>query len=73
MLFAPRQDGVTEPRAEGAMDALELGFRDEYGRWFSSARDAHGPPALLWLAVPLDSTGATDFKALLQAKLARVG
>lgn len=28
------------------MDALELGFRDEYGRWFASARDAHGPSAL---------------------------
>ena len=34
---------------------------------------AHGTPALLWLDVPLDSTGATDFKALLKAKLARVG
>ena len=34
---------------------------------------AHGTPALLWLDVPLDGTGATDFKALLKAKLARVG
>ena len=32
---------------------------------------AHGTPALLWLDVPLDSTGATDFKALLKAKLDR--
>ena len=32
---------------------------------------AHGSPALLWLDVPLDGTGATDFKALLKAKLAR--
>lgn len=31
---------------------------------------AHGTPALLWLDVPLDSTGAADFKALLKAKLA---
>jgi hypothetical protein len=31
---------------------------------------AHGTPALLWLDVPLDGTGATDFKALLKAKLA---
>jgi hypothetical protein len=35
---------------------------------------AHGTPALLWLDVPLDGAGATDFKALLKAKLgARVG
>jgi hypothetical protein len=33
---------------------------------------AHGTPALLWLDVPLDGTGATDFKSLLKAKLARV-
>ena len=32
---------------------------------------AHGTPALLWLDVPLDGTGATDFKSLLKAKLAR--
>jgi hypothetical protein len=30
---------------------------------------AHGTPALLWLDVALDGTGATDFKALLKAKL----
>ena len=30
---------------------------------------AHGTPALLWLDVPLDGTGANDFKALLKAKL----
>jgi hypothetical protein len=34
---------------------------------------AHGTPALLWMDVPLDGTGAVDFKALLKAKLARVG
>jgi hypothetical protein len=34
---------------------------------------AHGTPQLLWLDVPLDGTGANDFKALLKAKLARVG
>ncbi|MES1207739.1 MAG: DUF3788 family protein [Pseudomonadota bacterium] len=31
---------------------------------------AHGSPALLWVDVPLDGTGAADFKALLKAKLA---
>ena len=34
-------------------------------------RIAHGTPALLWVDVPLDGTGATDFKALLKAKLVR--
>jgi hypothetical protein len=34
-------------------------------------KGAHGTPALLWLDVPLDGLGATDFKALLKAKLAR--
>jgi hypothetical protein len=34
---------------------------------------AHGTPALLWIDVPLDGTGANDFKVLLKAKLARVG
>jgi hypothetical protein len=33
---------------------------------------AHGTPALLWFDVPLDGTGAGDFKTLLKAKLARV-
>jgi hypothetical protein len=32
---------------------------------------AHGTPALLWLDVPLDGSGANDFKSLLKAKLAR--
>ena len=33
-------------------------------------RVAHGTPALLWLDVPLEATGAADFKPLLKAKLA---
>jgi hypothetical protein len=33
---------------------------------------AHGTPALLWLDVPLDGTGAVDFKTVLKTKLARV-
>jgi hypothetical protein len=32
-------------------------------------RAAHGSPSMLWLDVPLDSSGAADFKALLRAKL----
>jgi hypothetical protein len=34
-------------------------------------RVAHGTPALLWLDIPLDGTGAVDFRKLLKAKLAR--
>ena len=30
---------------------------------------AHGTPALLWIDLPVDGTGAADFKALLKAKL----
>jgi hypothetical protein len=30
---------------------------------------AHGSPALLWLDVPFDGTGAKDFQALLKGKL----
>ena len=32
-------------------------------------RLAHGSPALLWLDVALEGTGAADFRALLKAKL----
>jgi hypothetical protein len=46
MFCAPSHYGVAEPRAGAAVDALELGFRDEYGRWFAPASDANGPPAL---------------------------
>ena len=34
-------------------------------------RMAHGTPALLWLDIPLDGTGAGDFRRLLKAKLSR--
>ena len=46
MFCAPSQDGVAEPRAGAAVDALELGLRDEYGCWFAPASDANGSPAL---------------------------
>jgi hypothetical protein len=32
-------------------------------------RAAHGSPALLWLDVALDGSGASDFKVLLKAKI----
>lgn len=33
-------------------------------------RAAHGSPALLWLDVALDASGAADFRAILKAKFA---
>jgi hypothetical protein len=49
-------------QAKVAWDALtDVGKR--------ARKIGHGTPALLWLDVPLDGTGATDFKALLKAKL----
>jgi len=50
----------------------QLGWNDlsDVGR--RARKQAHGTPALLWLDVPLDGTGAGDFKTLLKAKLARV-
>jgi len=57
-------DGAAQ--AQVAWDGLsDIGRR--------ARKQAHGTPALLWLDVPLDGTGANDFKALLKAKLTRVG
>ena len=33
-------------------------------------KSAHGSPALLWLDLPLEGSGAADFKAIIKAKLA---
>ena len=33
-------------------------------------KQAHGSPALLWLDVPLEGTGAADFRTIVRAKLA---
>jgi hypothetical protein len=33
-------------------------------------KQAHGSPALLWLDIPLEDTGANDLRAILRAKLA---
>jgi hypothetical protein len=32
-------------------------------------QQAHGSPTLLWLDLPLEEDGATDFRAILRAKL----
>ncbi len=55
-----------------ALDATALAVVD-----FASLSDvgqharkmAHGSPSLLWLDLPLDGPGASDFKMLLKAKL----
>ena len=36
----------------------------------AARKHAHGSPSLLWLDVPLASTGAADFKAIVRVKLA---
>jgi hypothetical protein len=54
-----------EPRANEAVRWEQLSDVAQKAR-----RAAHGSPSLLWLDVPLDNSGAADFKALLKAKLA---
>src|SRR5262245_42540024 len=55
----------------GAQTKIAWDGLSDVGR--RARKQAHGTPTLLWLDVPLDGTGATDFKVLLKAKLARVG
>jgi hypothetical protein len=67
MILRGRLTGIValdaDAQAKVAWDALsDVGKR--------ARKLAHGTPALLWLDVPLDGTGAADFKALLKAKLA---
>lgn len=55
-----------------ALDAAALAEVDfaalsEVGQ--QARKMAHGTPALLWLDLPLDGPGASDFKALLKAKV----
>ncbi len=55
-----------------ALDAAaqaRVGWRELSDIAKRALKVAHGTPALLWLDVPLDGTGAGDFKALLKAKL----
>jgi hypothetical protein len=52
---------------QAAVAAVEWGGLSPVGRRARQA--AHGSPALLWLDLPLEATGAADFKALLKAKL----
>jgi hypothetical protein len=50
--------------ANGAIDWTALSTVAQRAR-----RAAHGSPALLWLDLPLDATGANDLKVILKAKL----
>ncbi len=52
--------------AQGSVDWKDLSDVARRAR-----KVAHGTPALLWLDIPLDGTGAADFRKLLKAKLAR--
>lgn len=50
-----------------ALAAIDFGALSEVGQ--RARKIAHGSPSLLWLDVPLDGPGASDFKVLLKAKL----
>jgi hypothetical protein len=52
---------------QSAVSVVDWGGLSPIGRRARQA--AHGSPALLWLDLPLEGTGAADFKALLKAKL----
>jgi hypothetical protein len=52
-----------DPKASGAVDWKALSAVGQKAK-----RAAHGSPSLLWVDVPLDATGASDFKAILKAK-----
>ncbi len=54
-----------DPAAYGAVDWEALSPVGQRAR-----KLAHGSPALLWVDVPLDGSGAADFKAIVRAKLA---
>jgi hypothetical protein len=67
MLLRGRLTGIVALDA-AAQSKVAWGTLTDVGK--NARKLAHGTPALLWLDVPLDGTGATDFKALLKAKLA---
>jgi hypothetical protein len=66
MILKGRLYGIVALDAE-AQAKVAWGTLTDVGK--HARKVAHGTPALLWLDVPLDGTGATDFKALLKAKL----
>jgi len=66
MILKGRLYGIVALDAD-AQAKVAWGELTEVGK--RARKMAHGTPALLWLDVPLDGPGATDFKALLKAKL----
>lgn len=50
-----------------ASEAVDWKALSEVGQ--KARRAAHGSPALLWVDMPLDGSGAADFKTLLKAKI----
>jgi hypothetical protein len=57
-----------DPAANGAIDWKGLSSVAQKAK-----KAAHGSPSLLWLDVPLDTTGAADFKMILKAKVGALG
>ena len=66
MIHDERLLGVValDPAAAAAVDWAELSPVGQKAR-----KLAHGSPILIWLDLPLDGSGAADFKHLLKAKL----
>jgi hypothetical protein len=66
MLHDDRLIGIIalDAPAQAAVAWKELSAAGQQAR-----KVAHGTPALLWLDVPLQGTGARDFQTLLKAKL----
>ena len=54
-----------EPAASAGVDWRALSPAGQRAR-----KQAHGSPALLWLDVELEGTGAADFRSIVRAKLA---
>jgi hypothetical protein len=50
-----------------ASEAIDWKALSDVGQ--KARRAAHGSPAQLWLDVPLESSGAGDFRAILKAKI----
>jgi hypothetical protein len=53
-----------DPAATAAVDWAALSPVAQKAR-----KLAHGSPSLLWIDLPLDGSGAADFKAVIKAKL----
>jgi hypothetical protein len=66
MIHDERLVGIVSLDTE-AMATVDFDSLSEVGA--RARKLAHGSPALLWLDLPLDGTGAADFKTLLKAKL----